>query len=100
MDEKLIGSGRARIALNMIGFGIAFGLCAFMLALPFMTLRGGGSGEAVLAIVLFFAICAVALYIMGRNLGGIVLGIAEIVRGVNTSRPAPPSPTPPAATTR
>lgn len=90
MDKRIIDVGRSRIAFNMIGFGLIFGLGAtLVLIFSFATGRSGGSGrEAVTALVVLFVVAAAGLYFMGRCLGGIVFGIAEVVRGVNSDRTA------------
>ena len=90
MDKRLIDSGRARIALNMLGFAIyCFGMIlAFIFAGAEIRTSGVRSG-GVFGLVAALLILVGALYILGRCLGGIVQGIAEIVRGVNAPRPAP-----------
>jgi hypothetical protein len=94
MDMRMIDVGKSRIALNMIGFG-------FTLApgLIFVRILGTGQGirtgpmnwgEIVAFLFIFFVFWAIVLLIMGRCLGGIVWGIAEVVRGVNSERPFAP----------
>ncbi|MEO6391829.1 MAG: hypothetical protein ABIP75_08255 [Pyrinomonadaceae bacterium] len=95
MDKRLIDIGRSRIALNMIGFGLIYGIGHILI----FRLAGGagiqtpgtwGPWDAIVSLVIVSFFLLAILYVFGRCLGGIVHGIAEIVRGVNTNRPMPP----------
>jgi hypothetical protein len=85
----MIDVGKSRIALNMIGFGL---ICGIGIPLVLMVTFGGGgrassAGYAVAGLVAAAVILSAVLYCLGRCIGGIVFGIAEVVRGVNSSRP-------------
>lgn len=93
MDGKLIEIGRSRIALNMIGFGLIYGFGTIIIYVIVGGPRQTGprsNAEIGVFLLLGLLVLIGALYVFGRCLGGIVHGIAEIVRGVNANRPMPP----------
>lgn len=93
MDGKLIEIGRSRIALNMVGFGLIYGIGHILIYSLAGGIRTSGPRqiwEMIVGSVIALCFLAALLYVFGRCLGGIVHGIADIVRGVNTNRPLPP----------
>lgn len=88
MDKNLIDHGRARIAVNTVGFSLIFGLYLIII-LGLGSSRGVATGGTFwVPLIIFFIVCAVGLFIMGRCLGNIVWGVAQVVRGVNASSTA------------